>query len=39
LIEQEADSLRKMQHYLRLLNIRLDVIINDIGGLTGMAII
>jgi transposase len=39
LIQQEADSLRKMQHYLRLLNVRLDVIVNDIGGLTGMAII
>jgi transposase len=39
LISQESDSLRKMQHYLRLLNVRLDVIINDIAGITGMAII
>lgn len=39
LIDQEADSLRKMQHYLRLLNVRLDVVVNDIAGLTGMAII
>ena len=39
LIDQEADSLRKMQHYLRLLNVRLDIVVNDIAGLTGMAII
>jgi transposase len=39
LIDQESDSLRKMQHYLRLLNVRLDVVVNDIAGLTGMSII
>lgn len=39
LIDQESDSLRKMQQYLRLLNVRLDVVVNDIAGLTGMSII
>ena len=39
LIQQEADSVRKMQKYLRLLNIRLDVVLKDITGHTGMAII
>ena len=39
LIEQEADSVRKIQKYLRLLNVRLDVVIKDVTGLTGMAII
>lgn len=39
LIDHESDSLRKMQHYLRLLNVRIDVVLNDIGGLTGMSII
>lgn len=39
LIDHEADSVRKMQKYLRLLNVRLDVVIKDITGLTGMAII
>ena len=39
LIQQEADSVRKMQKYLRLLNVRLDVVLKDITGHTGMAII
>jgi transposase len=39
LIEQSADTTRKMQKYLRLLNLRLDVVVNDITGLTGLSII
>ena len=39
LIQQEADTVRKMQKYLRLLNIRLDVVLKDITGLTGISII
>jgi len=39
LIDQAADTSRKMQKYLRLLNLRLDVVVNDICGLTGLAII
>ena len=39
LIEQSADTTRKMQKYLRLLNIRLDIVVNDITGLTGLSII
>ena len=39
LIQQEADSVRKMQKYLRLLNVRLDVVLKDITGHTGMTII
>ena len=39
LIQQEADSVRKMQKYLRLLNVRLDVVLKDITGHTGTAII
>lgn len=39
LIQTAADTSRKMQKYLRLLNLRLDVVIKDITGLTGMAII
>ena len=34
-----ADTTRKMQKYLRLLNLSLDVVVNDIAGLTGLAII
>lgn len=33
-----ADTQKKLQKYLRLLNLRLDVVVNDICGLTGMAI-
>jgi transposase len=39
LLDQAADTARKMQKYLRLLNLRLDVVVNDITGLTGLAII
>lgn len=39
LIQQEADTVRKMQKYLRLLNVRLDVVLKDITGLTGISII
>ncbi len=39
LIENAADVARKMQKYLRLLNLRLDVVVDDICGLTGLAII
>ena len=39
LIDLTADTTRKMQKYLRLLNLRLDVVIRDITGLTGLRII
>lgn len=39
LLEQAAGTSQKMQKYLRLLNLRLDVVVNDITGLTGLAII
>ena len=39
LVTTAADTSRKMQKYLRLLNLRLDVVIKDVTGLTGMAII
>jgi transposase len=39
LLEQAADTVRKMQKYLRLLNLRLDVVVKDIVGLTGLKII
>jgi transposase len=39
LLAQAADTSRKMQKYLRLLNLRLDVVVKDITGLTGLAII
>jgi transposase len=39
LIDIAADTSKKMQKYLRLLNLRLDVIVNDICGLTGLKII
>lgn len=39
LIDLSADATRKMQKYLRLLNLRLDVVVNDITGLTGLGII
>jgi transposase len=39
LLDQTSDISRKMQKYLRLLNLRLDVVVNDITGLTGLAII
>lgn len=39
LLASAASASKKMQKYLRLLNLRLDVVVNDICGLTGMAII
>jgi hypothetical protein len=39
LIHSAASTSRKMQKYLRLLNLRLDVVVNDICGLTGLNII
>ncbi len=39
LLDQAADTTRKMQKYLRLLNLRLDVVVKDITGLTGLNII
>jgi len=39
LIDQAARTSKKMQKYLRLLNLRLDVVVNDICGITGLSII
>jgi len=39
MIDLSSEASQKMQKYLRLLNFRLDVVVNDICGLTGMAII
>ncbi len=39
LIQMAASTSKKMQKYLRLLNLRLDVVVKDICGLTGQAII
>ncbi len=39
LIDTAADATRKMQQYLRLLNLRLDVVVKDVTGQTGLAII
>lgn len=39
MIDLAAEASHKMQKYLRLLNFRLDVVVNDICGLTGLAII
>jgi len=39
LLHNAASTSRKMQKYLRLLNFRLDVVVNDICGLTGLLII
>ncbi|WP_296343181.1 IS110 family transposase [Winogradskyella sp.] len=39
LIKQAASANKKMQKYLRLMNIRLDVVVKDIVGLTGLKII
>jgi len=38
-IELSSGASQKMQKYLRLLNFRLDVVVNDICGLTGLTII
>lgn len=39
LVQHAADATRKMQKYMRLLNLRLDVVVKDVTGLTGLAII
>ncbi len=39
MIDQKADTSHKMQKYLKLLNFKLDVVVRDITGLTGMKII
>lgn len=39
MVNLAAEASHKMQKYLRLLNFRLDVVVNDICGLTGLAII
>lgn len=39
LIKQVGSAVLKMQKYLRLMNLRLDVVVNDIVGLTGKEII
>lgn len=39
LIDTAADATRKMQQYLRLLNLRLDVVVKDVTGETGLSII
>ena len=39
LIKQVGATVLKMQKYLRLMNLRLDVVVNDIVGLTGKEII
>ena len=39
LIEQKAKSNNKIQKFLKLLNLRLDIVVRDVTGLTGMKII
>ena len=39
LLDSSASTSKKMQKYLRLLNLRLDVVVNDVCGLTGLSII
>ncbi len=39
MLEQKADTSHKMQKYLKLLNFRLDVVVRDVTGLTGLKII
>ncbi|WP_237390712.1 IS110 family RNA-guided transposase [Fulvivirga sediminis] len=39
LLHMAASTSKKMQKYLRLLNLRLDIVVKDICGLTGLAII
>ena len=39
LLQTAASTSKKMQKYLRLLNLRLDVVVNDVCGLTGLKII
>lgn len=39
MIDQKADASHKMQKFLKLLNFRLDVVVRDVTGLTGLKII
>jgi transposase len=39
LVETAADTTKKMQMYLRLMNMRLDVVVRDVVGLSGLLII
>jgi transposase len=39
LLHQAASTSKKMQKYLRLLNLRLDIVVKDICGLSGLKII
>lgn len=39
LLHSAASTSKKMQKYLRLLNLRLDVVVKDVCGLTGLSII
>lgn len=39
LLDMAASTSKKMQKYLRLLNLRLDVVVKDVCGLTGLSII
>ena len=39
LLHSSASTIKKMQKYLRLLNLRLDIVVRDICGQTGLAII
>ena len=39
LLKQSASCVRRMQKYLRLMNMRLEVVVRDIVGLTGSSII
>lgn len=39
MIELAAEATHKMHKYLRLLNFRLDIVVNDVCGLTGLKII
>lgn len=39
ILKQSGATVQKMQKYLRLMNLRLDVVVNDIVGLTGKKII
>jgi len=39
LLHSSASTTKKMQKYLRLLNLRLDVVVRDVCGLTGLLII
>jgi len=39
MIQQRADSIHKMSKFLKYLNFRLDVVVRDVTGLTGLKII